>query len=36
MPQLTFSPPVMVMATLEEDLVPEGALGIAGLDHRQN
>ena len=36
MPELTFSPPAMVMATLEEDLVPEGALGIPGLDHNQN
>ena len=33
--ELTFSPPVMVTATLE-DLVPEGALGIPGLDRNQN
>ena len=36
MPELAFSPLVMVMATLEDDFIPEGALGIPGLDHNQN
>lgn len=33
MPELAISPPLMVMATLKEDLILEGALRIPGLDH---
>lgn len=35
-PDLTFNPLVMVMATLEEDIIVEDALDIKGLDHMQN
>lgn len=36
MPELALGPPVMVMATLEGDLIQENALGIPSLDLIQN